>query len=573
MTMSPQGRGVLVNVLLALLLAGFAGLVVVDPTDDGPLRMSDLGGQLLLGARVLAGERLPLDEWNPGLVYAGQTHLAGAAFRLFGTGPETARILTALAAVLAAFLFHDLVRRSAGRGTALLALLLLITNPVFVGLARSTLPAMFSLLAMLATIRLWIAGGTHRAAAVLAGAAVVWTALADNAPHTLFFAGAALFAGGLVRLHAWKMPWLPATRLRLGAVGVGAGLLAVVVASVVLTHLRGYLLLWEHMRILDARVIASNVVLAPRYLGELVVAMPVVAVFALFYFLVYAKSAVRPVARHRDLDEVRLWFLGWLLAGGVAVALTPAPGLPMLGLLVPPLCAVAAEALLALLGLRRIARPRTDPMIVLLMFAGAAWFGIAWLVQLGYARLPLSGYLAEHQIQGTFLLVVLLWTGVVALLGWVFLHWKRFTLHVHPAPVVILFLAAMGGALGHGAARVTSDWTQRTHEVAATRQALRTLPAGSLVAGSWAPIATLGTEAGAVVIFPGVNDEPRPWHDRVTHLLLAGAGERNPAHAPLSVFRGEGRVTAVVPSALPPLRGAPAVLLEVLPATPEPAGP
>ena len=68
----------------------------------------------------------------------------------------------------------------------------------------------------------------------------------------------------------------------------------------------------------------------------------------------------------------------------------------------------------------------------------------------------------------------------------------------------------------------------------------------ALVVGSWAPLLTLGSPHGAAVVWYTINDTPRPWHDRVTHLLIDQRKELPLRRTGMAVFtRGGSQVSAL----------------------------
>lgn len=534
--------------LFLLWLLGFTLMLSVDPAADPPLGPSALEGQLLLHARAAVDSSVPTGVWNPGLISPTQMQATEWAFRLFDVSLASARMVTTVAAILAVSLFFGLVRRMAGPRVALLAAVLLTMNPIFFAVCRTALPAVFSIFGMLAVIRLWLWSDRSVLAAFLSGAGLVWVSLAENGPDNAFFLGAGILAAVLVRLHAWKMPWLAVTRRRLGAFWAGAG---VALAGFVIQMLRRwdeFGATWSHFKSFDLHLVAVNTVMAPLYLSKLIQRMPIISGLALVFFLFFAKETVGPVARHRRMDETRLWFLGWIIVGTGYFTLTAAPPLNALVLLVPPMCFLAAKCLSNLLWLRKFSRPRMDVMIVSLLLAGSAWFGSAWLVHAFYGRLGWTGFWEEHVIRGTLLLVILLWLLVSALLITAYLEWKHFTIQLRPLPTVVVTVVLLGGILGLGGHRLYEWWIHRTYDVRDTKDALgAVLDHDALVVGSWAPLVTLGTAARGTLVWPGVNDHGQPWIEEVTHLLLAEGNEHREDTPPLSTFRDLGRSIERVP--------------------------
>ncbi|NNF07873.1 MAG: hypothetical protein HKN21_14005, partial [Candidatus Eisenbacteria bacterium] len=121
----------LAYLFVALLVTFFAIALLVDPAADPPLGVSDLEGQVLIGAKSLVpGHNVPLDDWNPALVSPTQVALTTWAYRVFGVSLEVARSLTAGVSLLVVVLFFLLVRRM-NPTVAILATALLVLNPIF----------------------------------------------------------------------------------------------------------------------------------------------------------------------------------------------------------------------------------------------------------------------------------------------------------------------------------------------------------------------------------------------------------------------------------------------------------
>jgi hypothetical protein len=522
---------------------GFAVLLGVDVGADPPLGPSELEGQLLIGATADAeGRTVPLHPWNPNLISPSQLALTRWLFDLGGASLDRARLLVALAALVLVWLYHGLVRQATGPSTALAASVLLMANGVFFSMARTTLPPVVSILWMLLVMRLWLLGERSHAAAFLAGAGLVWAGLVENGPDNAFFLGSGLLVALLVRLHAWKMPWLRGVQDRLrafwfGAATAGAGLLVQV-----LRNWEEYGATWSHLSVGNLQLLVSNTVMAPVYLGQMIGLMPITIGLVLLYFLFFAKTVIRPVARHRRLNETRCWFLAWILAGGVYYILLNAPPLDALVLLVPPLCFLAAEALKHLYRLRTVSDPRVDVMIVSLLIAGCVWFGAAWAVHAFYDRLQWGGFWTTHQLRGMFLFVGLMWIVATPGLVWLYLRWTRFRIELPGWLVAGLSVVLAVGILAQDGSRIQHWWRHRTHQVRAGLDVMRGLTGDDLVIGSWAPLLTLESPARAGLIWQGFNDRDEPWYAEVTHVLLAEGREHNPHLPPLGPFLRRGAV-------------------------------
>ncbi len=569
MVLTPRNWGTspaLWVICLGLLLAGLAVALFSDMAADPPLGPSTYEGQLLLGARArIPGQDIPPSPWEPELLSPLQARLDAWAFQTFGVTVESARGMSALLALGVVALFFLLLRRSMGPLAAFLAALFLSVNPVFFAVARTAQPSVMSMFLMLVTVGLWMAGARRGLAAFAAGLFLVLAGLVENGITSVFF----LMAGGLmaifVRMHAWKMAWHPHTRRRLQLFGAGFLIAAIAYFIFVMAHWQGFGTMWSHLTRLSLRIMVANIVFSPAYVAKMVRHMPITAAVALAYFLFFAKGAVRPLARHRRLDETRLWILAWLLAGVPFFVLRGDLNLYALILLVPPLSALAAEGIVRLFALRRFERPKIDVMIVMLLIAGTTWFVVAWLVTRSLGQMTLSGYWAEHGLRAATLAVSVGWAVVTCILGWLYLHWRRFTVPLRPVPVTVLAIALTAGIIGHGVEESWAWWRHRTHDVRDTSALVEGLSSRALVVGSWAPMVTLGHPARAGVIWPGVSPEDEGWYGEVTHLLLQEGRETDPALAPLRLFTvaGGGPGVRRLPAAAK-IRGDEIALFEVL---------
>ncbi len=544
MVLTPRNWGTsptLWVICLGVLLAGVAVALFSDMGADPPLGPSTFEGQLLLGARArIEGQDIPPSPWEPELLSPLQVGLYAWVFRTFGVSLESARGANAVVALGVVALFFFLLRRSMGSLPALLAVLFLAVNPIFFGAARSAQPSVMSMFLMLVTVGLWMAGARRGLAAFAAGVFLVVAGLVENGTASVFF----LMAGGLVavflRMHAWKMAWHESTRRRLQLFGIGLLIAAAAYFIFVLAHWQGFGTMWSHLTRFSLRGTIGNIVHSPAYVATMVRHMPITAAVALAYFLFFAKGTVRPLARHRRLDETRLWLLAWLLAGVPFFVLRGDLNLHALILLAPPLSALAAEGIVRLFALRRFERPKFDVMIVMLLIAGTTWFFVAWLVTRWLGRATLSGYWAEHGLRTSVFVVSVAWAVITFILGWLYLRWKRFTLRLRPLPVTLLAIALTVGIVGPGVEESLAWWRHRTHDVRDTSALVEGLSSRALVVGSWAPLVTLGQRARAGVIWSGVSSEDEAWYGQVTHLLLQEGRETDPTLPPLRYFVAEG---------------------------------
>ncbi len=538
------------GIFLVLLLAGWVIFAVSDIRADAPLGAGDLEGQVLLGARArLADQDIPLGDWAPQILVPIETRIHAVGFALFGHGLGTARAVVVAGGLLALLLLYLLILRSSGPLTAFLTVLVLAVNSVFLGVARTALPAVPSILFMLVVIWLWIGGARRGWLAFLSGFGLVVVGLAENGPVNLFFLFAGILMAVIIRLHAWKMAWFDATRRRLRFFWAGVVTALVPFVVSVLTHWEEYGIMWRHFAGFSLRVLVTNMLRAPVPVGDLMQRMPLLTVMALAYFLFFAKDVIRPVARHRRLDEVRLWFLCWLLVGIPFFVLGYQTALGDLVMLVPPICVVAVEGITRLYDIRRFERPKLDVMIVMILIASVAWFASAWLVRFLLVRVELPAAIDPHRLRAGLVGTVMMWGVVTYVTGWLYLKWRSLNIiPIERMPVRGIAAVLLLGMVGVGGASAWSWWTHRTHEVReATEELARVLPPDALVVGSWAPLLTLDLDAGATIIWPHVNADTEPWHDRVTHLLLREGRESDPELAPRILFDRRLEGTTLVP--------------------------
>ncbi len=523
------------GICLVVALAGLGYLLLADPGADPPLGASNLEGQLL--------PPLPVDSaggamgaWDPGLLVPIKTSLDRLVFAVAGRSLSSVRRAHAVGALLVVVLLYGLLFRSGGKPAALLAALFLLVNPAFFAFARTTLPPVMSLLLMLTTIAVWQGGRSSNLLAFLSGMLIVITALVEDGPNNLFF----LLAGGfmivVVRLHAWKMTWAPASRRRTR--WILAGMLVVLLAHSwrVLGNWQEMGALWSHFWNVSLRLMVANVVMTPIYVSKVVRLMPLVSLLALGSFLFFAKDVIRPVARHREPDEIRLWMLAWLLAGGVYFTLVAAPPLNALVLVVPPVCYLAADGVVRLFHLRRLHRPNLDVMIVILLLAAAVWFASAVTVKLVLERANLPGFPLEHRLRTQLVSVLLLWGVGTFAISSLYLKWRRPSVPTRSGPVTVIAVGVVLLVFLLNTSQILIGWKHRTHDVVQLQERVGRLGPANLVVGSWAPLAVLGSEVRAIVLWRGMNEAPAEWNGAVTHLLLQSGPESNPGLLPRSRF-------------------------------------
>jgi hypothetical protein len=501
-------------------------LVVLDadpprPISGGP---SPNEGLYVHNARNKAIEgQWRTDEWNSTVVQPLGSMATAAVFKLAGTGLTQSRLVSVILSAAGLLLFFGLVKDGSGTGTALLAALFLGTNSIFLTYSRLAGPAPLGIFLMLLTILLWRLGVRYPVCASLAGVALAVAAVIENGPHNIFFVATAALATLMVRLQAWKMPWAPAVRKRVRSFWAAAFLTLVGWAiTFVIPN-------WnDFARMLNTPLssarwgsIPQNLFMAPFNFGRLVQWTPITCLIALVYFLIFARTLMAPIARHRPLSETRVWFFAWLVTAPVFMALRFERPLNVLVLLVPPLCVAVAEALMLLLSLREIRKPRLDIVIVLGLLAFVTWFTVQGVVHLavlaGYQRIPQAFF--EHQFRYEFGLVFLIATPIVILLAHLWLRWKKFSFEMSPAFVSSLFAVLLAGILATNAYAAISMF-RGEKDVRNAGRTVSELPQGSIVAGTWAPLLTLESGYRGFVIWPGMNDRAKLGPGSVTHLLL-----------------------------------------------------
>ena len=520
---------------LAAILTCFTLSVFADGKADPPLGPNDLEGQWLLEARARV-DQSPLGNWRPGLLIPAQTLILQQCFEAFGTSLTVARVVSGIAAVLSLALFFWLVRKASSGWVALAATVLLAVNPSFFGLARTAMPASLSLLFILISIWVWIQSQRSLWLAFVSGVLVVFSGLVENGPSSLFFLAAAVLMLGMLRLHAWRMPWIFAARARMTWILIGAIAAMGFELWLIVGNWSSVGLMWSHLMRFSLRMMVTDLVLAPTYIARLFANMPVVTLMAVFSFLFYAKESVRPVFRHRPLNEYRLWFLCWLMAGGIYALISNSPSLADLVLIVPPLCAVAADGLFRIVGFRGVARPKVDVLIVMTLIGGAVWFLAAWVVQRYYNELALPNYFEIHRIRGVSLLVFAIWVPLTLVLTWVYVLWGQFGVRLARWQVVAIAVVCLGASVGRGIVLNLQWYEGRTYQLAQAKQVTASLSESHLVVGSWAPLVTLGQSPRAAIIWPHINSYGVDWYGEVTHLLLDAAGESRQDRPPVSLF-------------------------------------
>jgi hypothetical protein len=517
-----------------LLLA--AGLRLVAPELDPPPDVtggpSPNEGLYLLNARHLAvAGQLRLDDWNAAILHPIGSRLHAAGFEGLGTSLVTARRVTAAVALLGILLFHVLLRRAGGAGTALLATLFLAVNGMHVVHSRVAGPAPLAITLMFLTIALWEAGRQRVWLVPLAGAALALSAVVENGPHNLFFLATALLATLMVRLQAWKMPWAAATRRRIRLFW-GAALVTLVGWYVILVRPeQSDLVRMMSTPLGDLRLghIAQNLFMAPFNFWQMIQWIPALTGIALLYLLVFARDLMAPIARHRAVAEVRIWFFAWLITAPIYFAVRWDRSLGVLVLLVPPLCVAAAEALAAVLRLTQVRKPQLDIMVVLglitLVIGTTVQAAVHSFVMLRHDDIP-AGFF-NHQFRYESLIVALVAIPLILLASHAWLRWKKFTLAV--SPVVALGLFALGVTL----VLASDAWIGRAilrgrPDIVTAGRGASALPAGSVLAGSWAPVLSLDSGHRGLVVWSGMNDHRPVATYGITHLALQQPSREGP---------------------------------------------
>ncbi len=485
--------------------------------------------------RVVEGS-WKLDDWNSRILHPLSSAAQAAMFRLEGTGLLASRRLTAVIASAALLLFALLARDASGPLVALLSLAFLGFNPVFLALSRTAGPAPLGIFLMMATIGLWRLTERRTWIAPIAGACLTAASVMENAPHTLFFLGTACLSLLMVRMQAWKMPWSRRTRNRVRLFWLGAGLALVAWALFFVWPLREDIPRMVNTPLGSLRPgnVLINLFMAPFIFGRLVYWMPLVIILALVYVLVFARSLFAPIARHRPLSETRVWFFAWLLTGPLFMAMRFDRPLAALVLLAPPICFAAAEALARLLPVREVRKPDLDIMVVLGLITLVVWTAVQSLVHVTVlARADaIPEWFFDHIFRYELLIVVLVTVPVIVLVFRLWLKWRRFTLRISPAVTLAVFAVLSLAILGRDAV-IAARFLDAPRELLTVGAELRSLPGGSVVAGSWAPLMALDSGHRGLVIWPGMNDESAPADLGVTHLLLQrGSSEEVLAGSP-----------------------------------------
>lgn len=502
------------------------------PLTGGP---SPNEGLFVQNARnlVLAGDA-HLDEWNNRLLHPVGTLLTEAAFRWFGVSLAVARSVSVLLSLLSLLLFFDLLRRGSGSPAAVLGTLFLATNPLFVTYSRQAGPAALTIFLFLLTIYLWDLGSRHRGVLVVAGACLTLGAVIENGPQSAFFLVAAGLALLLIRMQAWKMPWAAATRSRrelffwsallCGALWLGLVLIPRFDQFIRLTAVPLGVPRWGH--------VPQNLFMAPFTLWGFIRWMPALCLLVSIYYLFFARTLFVPIARHLPFSETRVWFFAWLVTAPIFVALQSERPLSLMVVMVPPICMAGAEALVALLALRQVRKPRVDILVALGLLSLGCWFvlqgGVHWIVNRWYMRIPPEFF--RHQFRYEFLLVVLLATPLAVLLAHLWLRWKKFQFDLSPHAVSWAFALSLLAVLAAWVAPFQWSMAPR-FTIRDVGRELRKLPEDAVVAGTWAPLLSLESSRRGLVLWPTINSQDPIRRFGVTHLLLQRGSSEDLNHS------------------------------------------
>lgn len=434
-----------------------------------------------------------------------------------------ARRLSVLLSVLGLALFFGLVRRASGTPTALLAAGFLAASGIHALFSRQAGPPPVSLLLMFLVIGLWEAARRRPWLSAFVGAALALAAVIENGPHALFFVATAFFAALLVRLQSWKMPWAAATRRRMAHFWWGFWLTVAAWAVFVIWPARADFLRMLESPLAATRLghVAQNFFMAPFNFWQFIRWAPALVLLSHLYMLVFARTLFAPIARHREISEIRAWFFAWLVMAPLFVAVRQERPLGLMVLMMPPICLAAAEALLLLRSLRQVKKPQIDIMVVLGLLTLSTWFAVQvvvhTLVVRAYASMPNWFFL--HQFRYEFLLVTAIATPLTVLAAKLWLRWKTFALAMTPAAGALIVVTGIAAVLASDATAWSVIYrTGRDLPLAAA--ATRTIPKGAIVAGSWAP--ALGLDGGyrGVALWPGMNEDRPIERLGITHLLL-----------------------------------------------------
>ncbi len=185
--------------LILLLFLVLLGIRFVHLGADPPVYLSPSGGlfgdesALAHNARnkVLFGKWIS-DDWNPFIYNPILSLLEYLSFSLLGVGLRQLRLVNVIAVGLSFFLLWPVLKKGSGRRVALLAVLLLGFNYIFIMYNRLGLNDTFLVLPMILTLSLWHRG-LHRPAVLFLAGMSSFACYITKA-SSLFFVLATLFA-------------------------------------------------------------------------------------------------------------------------------------------------------------------------------------------------------------------------------------------------------------------------------------------------------------------------------------------------------------------------------------------
>jgi 4-amino-4-deoxy-L-arabinose transferase-like glycosyltransferase len=463
-------------------------------------------------ARVLEGLWRP-DEWDMTALGAAPTWLSAASFALFGTGLEGARIPSVALSFLSLLLLHGILRRCFDPRAAALGALFFATNYAAAMIGRLALPAPYVTAFALLTIWLWGWPGRPAWGAALAGISSAAALTSDPMGLALPLAAAGFTI--LARLHAWKMTWRDALRVRLRTYWAAfAAAMLLWAVFLLLPRWHSTLATFRYTNPFQAGFGAAvrAFFFAPHELGELFRFFPVTFLVIAVYSLFLSREVMRLVARHRPVSHEKLWLFSWFMAGLVFAAALPLRPMRSLVFLVPPLVAFAADGLVRLHDLRRIERTEIGFPVFFFWETTLVWFGAQWAFR-SWALRPgaaVPGFFLAHANRWEFAAVTSLSLLISFVVVLTYRRWRhsRFGIPVPKAISVAAALLAVAAILATDLVQYERWRRSPVHAVLEAQSAIAALPEGSAVAGTWAPLLCLPSRHRALMYRDGMNDEP-----------------------------------------------------------------
>jgi 4-amino-4-deoxy-L-arabinose transferase-like glycosyltransferase len=407
-----NGRKVLARAGFVLLVAIFVGLRVFDLTADPPADLDGSGGiyfdegMLVQGARnkVLFGSFFQ-DDWNDLYISPLLSLLKLAVLSVTGVGLFQVRIIAVSFGLGSLLLFYLLLRRGAGRETALLGVTLLGCNHIFgmfnrIGLTET--PVTFFML---------LAGWLWQEAILRLGAS-------RRAPWLFFGAGAVAFVAYTVKAFPYFIPaialasvlawWLPPAAERsprrsgaLPAAALAAGaFIAGIVLPLAIWYLGFYRRFAAPIEQASAFYRAQQI---PRSTGALLkdlIGSPFFRYFTetpvlLAFSVLFLGLGIFLWFHRRDLVlPLDLFFASWFVAHFAMFAILQYRPVRYYLPIVPPMVALAVRAMV-LLGRRaevRLPDRLAFPALALLLpwLAVSAYYGLPQVLALAGSWLGLA---------------------------------------------------------------------------------------------------------------------------------------------------------------------------------------